>query len=68
MEYNFKTRGNSTPQGKAKIYFCSYFADKEYYFDSISDEILNLFDVAVFCYTTEEEPSNIAEHFLNLKG
>ncbi len=36
----YKTRGNASPQGKPRVYFCSHSKDFEKFFESISDEIL----------------------------
>ncbi len=36
----YKTRGNSSPQGKPRVYFCCHFEDFDKYFESVSDEIL----------------------------
>ena len=36
----YKTRGNSTPQGKPMVYFCCHTEDFNRYFESISDDIL----------------------------
>lgn len=35
-----KTRGNSSPQGKPRVYFCCHSEDFNKYFESVSDEIL----------------------------
>ena len=36
----YKTRGNSNPQGKPRVYFCCHSKDFNKYFESVSDEIL----------------------------
>ena len=36
----YKTRGDSNPQGKPRVYFCCHFEDFDKYFESVSDEIL----------------------------
>lgn len=36
----YKTRGNSSPQGKPRIYFCCHPRDFATYFNPVSDEIL----------------------------
>ena len=36
----YKTRGNSSPQGKPRVYFCCLPEEFNKYFESISDEIL----------------------------
>ena len=66
-EYQIKTRNDCSPQGKPRVYFCAHPADKVHYWDMIADEILNLYNVAVFCSTFEgEPPSQSDEHFSNL--
>lgn len=36
----YKVRGNSSPQGKPRVYFCCHPEDFNKYFESVSDEIL----------------------------
>lgn len=36
----YKTRGNTSPQGKSRVYFCCHPDDMATYFESISDDIL----------------------------
>ncbi len=36
----YKTRGNTSPQGKPGVYFCCHPEDFKKYFESVSDEIL----------------------------
>lgn len=38
--FKYKTRGNSEPQGKPRVYFCCHPIDFDSYFESISDDIL----------------------------
>lgn len=49
---HYKTRGNTSPKGKPKVYFCCHPNDFEKYFDAISDEILAQQNCAVW-YTTD---------------
>ena len=44
----YKTRGQSSPQGKAKVYFCCHPLDQRQYLDSISQEILSRQNCAVW--------------------
>ncbi len=44
----YKTRGNSSPQGKAKVYFCSHPDDFGKYFEELSNEILEKQNCAVW--------------------
>ena len=36
----FKTRGNSNPQGKSRVYFCAHPKDYGVFFEEISEDIL----------------------------
>lgn len=47
-EFKYYTRGNSSPQGKQRIYFTAYPDDYDRYFDIIRKDILNRQDVAIF--------------------
>lgn len=49
MGFSFKTRGNSTPQGKPRVFFCCHENDFDRYFEKISDENLGLQNCAI-CY------------------
>lgn len=49
----YKTRGNSSPQGKPRVYFCCQPEDFNKYFESVSDEILSKQNCAIW-YTDEE--------------
>ena len=44
----YKTRGNSEPQGKPRVYFCCHPEDFNKYFESVSDEILAKQNCAVW--------------------
>lgn len=39
-DLRYKTRGNTSPQGKPRVYFCCHPADFERYFEPVSEEIL----------------------------
>lgn len=45
-----KTRGNTSAQGKQRVFFCCHPADYERYFKSISDEILKKQNCAIYYY------------------
>lgn len=47
-ELHYRTRGGSSPQGKPRVYFCCHPADFDPYFETISDEILEKQDCAVW--------------------
>lgn len=36
----YKTRGNTSPQGKPRVYFCCHPEDFTKYFETIANEIL----------------------------
>ena len=44
----YKTRGNSSPQGKQRVYFCCHPEDFDKYFEAVSDEILTKQNCAVW--------------------
>lgn len=44
----YKTRNNSTPQGKPRVYFCCHSDDFSKYFEEISDEILSKQNCAIW--------------------
>ena len=62
-ELIYKTRGNSSPQGKPKVYFACRPCDA-YLFDQIANEILSIVDCAIFCAKDKEFDED--EHFQNL--
>ncbi len=51
----YKTRGNSSPNGKAKIFFCCHPADRSLYLDIVSSEILDKANCAVYYLDEGEE-------------
>lgn len=51
---NCKTRGNSSPQGKSRVWFCAHPLDYKGYFEPITDEILAKQNCAIY-YDTEPE-------------
>ena len=44
----YKTRVNSDPKGKPRLYFCCSFEDFDKYFESVSDEILSKQNCAIW--------------------
>ncbi|MBP3633777.1 MAG: tetratricopeptide repeat protein [Oscillospiraceae bacterium] len=48
MALQVKTRGNVSPQGKPRVYFCCHPADFGAFFDAVSDEILAKQNCAVW--------------------
>ncbi|MBQ7322080.1 MAG: tetratricopeptide repeat protein, partial [Clostridia bacterium] len=59
----YKTRGNSSPQGKQKVYFCCHPKDFARFFEKISDEILQEQNCAVWYAKDANTPRD--EDFLN---
>lgn len=52
----YRTRGNSSPQGKHRVYFCSHPADQKPFLDATVKELLALVDCAVWYDPQPEEP------------
>ena len=48
LNLNYKTRGNSSPQGKPKVFFCCLNEDFVEYFQKLSDEVLELQNCSVW--------------------
>ena len=48
MNLNYITRGNSTPQGKPRVYFTGHPADYKLYFKSIAQELLQRQNCAIY--------------------
>lgn len=48
LNLNYKTRGNSSPQGKPKVFFCCLNEDFAEYFQKLSDEVLELQNCSVW--------------------
>ena len=59
MQLNFRTRGKDiSPQGKPRVYFCCHPDDFAIHFESVSQEILNLENCAIFY---DEQPTGIGD-------
>lgn len=59
MQLNFRTRGKDiSPQGKPRVYFCCHPEDLAIYFDSVSQEILNFENCAIFY---DEQPNGMGD-------
>ena len=63
---SYQTRGNSSPQGKPRVYFSSHPDDRQQYFDSISQEILELQNCAIWYDSDPEAPCNWEERSTDL--
>lgn len=62
MKLYYKTRGNRSPQGKPRVYFCCHPADFDRCFTPISDEILAKQDCSIW-YDAEPETAYDNEEF-----
>ncbi|MBQ7004791.1 MAG: tetratricopeptide repeat protein, partial [Clostridia bacterium] len=62
----WKTKGNSNPQGKPRVYFCCHQDDFEKYFDSVSEEIMKNQNCAIY-YDCEPE-GEVTEEWLSYLG
>lgn len=60
----YKTKGNSSPQGKPRVYFTGHPKDCAAFLESISDMILKFHDCAVFYDEDSEQPED-AENFMS---
>ena len=58
-EYLYKTRGNSSPQGKPKVFFTCHPNDFSRYFEKICEDIFKSHDCAI--YYTEDMSAEIEE-------
>ena len=45
---HYRTRAGSAPGGKPRLYFCCHPEDFPIYFDSLSQELLDLWDCAIW--------------------
>ena len=60
----YKTRGNSHPQGKPRVYITGHPVDVKLYFETIAETVLKLHDCAVFYDEDPEHPED-AENFIS---
>ncbi len=56
----FKTRGDSSPNGKARVYYCGHQKDFEKFFDVIADDILAQQNVVIW-YTQEQRDDDVPD-------
>lgn len=64
-ELKYKTRGNSDPNGKPRVYFCCHPADFDLYFETISDEVLSKQNCAIWYLESGTDVRD--DFFLDLK-
>ncbi len=65
-EFKYYTRGNSSPQGKQRVYFTAYPDDYDRYFELICKEILDRQDVAIFYLDGGTTPDEVEDYELRL--
>ena len=63
----FKTRGNSNPQGKSRVYFCAHPKDYGVFFEEISEDILKYQNCAIW-YDSEPTADYDKEDLLSRIG
>lgn len=54
----YKTRGHSSPKDKPKVFFCCHPSDFSLFFDSISKQVLDILDCAVWYALPEDNLSD----------
>ena len=57
----YLTRGNSSPQGKPRVYFCGHPKEQEFFLKPISQQILELQNCAIWYDAEPETPYNWEE-------
>lgn len=57
----YLTRGNSSPQGKPRVYFCGHPKEQEFFLKPISQQILALQNCAIWYDAEPETPCNWEE-------
>ena len=65
MKFLYKTKGNTNPKGKPKVYFTCYPSDFEKHFRKICNDIFKTQDCAIFY--TENMTKEIEEKY-TVKG
>lgn len=62
---NYKTRGNASPQGKPRVYFCCHQDDFDMLFEETADDILNIQRNAAIWYYDPAEGIPDGDDFWN---
>ncbi len=65
MPLQYRTRGESIPQRKPRVFFCCHPADHDRYFPAIAEEILALQNCALYYY--DQAPVDAADRALELQ-
>ena len=66
-DFQFRTRGQQSPQGKQRVYFTCHTDDFEKYFEEIQKEILDRQDCAVFYLEPNTQPEDVEDYELRLR-
>ena len=66
-DFQFRTRGQQSPQEKQRVYFTCHPDDFEKYFEDIKKEILDRQDCAVFFLEPSTEPESVEDYELRLR-
>lgn len=67
VNFQYKTRGQQSPQGKQRVYFTCHPEDFELYFEEVQKEILDRQDCAVFYLEPYATSEQIEDYELMLK-
>ena len=65
-KFQYLTRGNSSPQGKPRVYFCGHPKEQGFFLKPISQQILELQNCAIWYDPEPEAPDNWEELSDNL--
>ena len=66
-DFQFRTRGQQSPQGKQRVYFTCHPDDFERFFEEIQKEILDRQDCAVFYLEPGIQPEDVEDYELRLR-
>ena len=66
-DFQFRTRGQKSPQGKQRVYFTCHPDDFALFFEDIQKEILDRQDCAVFYLEPGTQPEDVEDYELRLR-
>ena len=66
-DFQFRTRGQQSPQGKQRVYFTCHPEDFEMFFETIVKEIIGRQDCAVFYLEPGTQPEDVEDYKLRLR-
>ena len=61
--FKYKTRGDASPKGRSRVFFCCRDEDHDRYFEAISNEILNIAKDAAIWYHDPADPEPEGEDY-----